>query len=72
MNGWTVAWIFWILMFFAIEIPALRDKNPGDTLTEHLRSWFSTKNMSKGWIFRRAILVVFLLWFAIHLFFQGA
>lgn len=52
MNWWTVAWVLWGLMFFVIEIPAIkadhRDTAPGPkkksrTLSLHFRRWFNVK-----------------------------
>lgn len=68
MNGWTLAWFFWIAMFFAIEIPAIVDKDPGDTLTEHTRRWFSTRTKSVQWRLRRLVLLFFLVWLVVHFF----
>jgi hypothetical protein len=68
MTTWTWAWLFWIAMFFAIETPALFNKDTGDTLSEHVRKWFSTMDKQKWWLIRRAVLAVFLLWLVIHFF----
>jgi hypothetical protein len=49
MNGWTWAWIVWILVFAVVEIPAIIRKNRAgddsdrDTLSDHLVSWFHIK-----------------------------
>lgn len=67
MNGWTTAWLFWLAMFLVIEIPALLNKNPGDTLSEHVWNWFSILNKSEGWLWRRVVLAAFLLWMVWHL-----
>lgn len=69
--GYTVAWLLWGAMFFVIEIPAILDKRSGDTLSEHLRKWFSTKDKSWGWVARRGVLALFFVWFIIHLFVDG-
>ncbi len=68
MDGYTVAWLLWIGMFFVIEVPALRNKQVGDTLTEHVRKWFSTKEKAKGWKARRGVLAAFLGWLTLHFF----
>jgi membrane-anchored glycerophosphoryl diester phosphodiesterase (GDPDase) len=68
IDGWTVAWIFWVAMFFVIEIPALINKTQGDTLSEHIRKWFSTTDKTRWWIARRAVLVLAMIWFLLHLF----
>lgn len=58
MSGWTWLWLFWVAMFFAIELPAVFDKKPGGTLSEHIWEWFSVKEKSKWWRVRRLVLVV--------------
>jgi len=67
MSGYTVAWIMWGLMFAAIEGAALFDKDRGDTLSEHVWSWFSVKDKGVGWKQRRAALGAFLTWLTTHL-----
>lgn len=66
MSGWTVLWLMWIAMFFAIEVPAILDKDRGDTLSEHVWKWFGITNKSRGYKLRRVILVFFLVWLVIH------
>lgn len=68
MSGWTFAWVLWLAMFGVIEVPAILNRTPGDTLSEHLRSWFSTRDMSRGWLVRRTALAGFFVWLIIHLF----
>ena len=68
MSAWTWAWVFWIAMFFVIETPAILNKSKDDTLSEHVRKWFSTMDKQKWWIARRAVLGLFLLWLAVHFF----
>jgi hypothetical protein len=40
---WTILWLVWIAAFFAIEVPALLNKQDGDTLSEHVWAWASIK-----------------------------
>lgn len=68
MSGWTVAWILWIAAFVAIEAPAIFNKTPGDTLSEHTRRWFATRTKPRAWRARRLVLACFLLWLALHFF----
>ena len=68
MSGWTVAWLVWGAGFFAIEIAALVRKTEGDTLSEHLRDWFATRDKPRAWRLRRYALAVFFVWFIPHLF----
>ncbi len=65
---YTVLWLIWIALFGAIEIPALINRQGGDTLSEHVRKWFSTREKSKGWLARRTALGAFLAWLAYHFF----
>ncbi len=68
MDGWTAAWIIWGAMFAAIELPAVLNRTDGDTLSEHLRSWFALRGKPAGWVARRAALAGFFAWFVAHLF----
>lgn len=66
MDGWTVAWVFWIVGFFVIEMPAVFNKTEGDTLTEHITKWFSLKDKAPGWVLRRLSLLAGLGWLCYH------
>ena len=68
MDGWTVCWLLWSVMFAAIELPAVLNRTDGDTLSEHLRSWFALRGKPAGWVVRRAALAAFFAWFVAHLF----
>jgi hypothetical protein len=63
---WTWAWIFWLVIFFAIEIPAALNNTSGDTLTENIRSWFSIKHKGRAWRIRRIALLSLLAWLVVH------
>lgn len=81
MSGWTIAWLLWIAAFFAIELPALLNKQRGDTLSEHIWQWFAVKwsprtgvgphgspFVSVAWVYlRRGVLALFLVWLLLHL-----
>lgn len=69
MSGYTVAWIIWIIMFGAIEGMALIDKDRGDTLSEHIWTWFSVRDKGSGWRIRRGALIAGLSWLVVHLLF---
>lgn len=71
MSPYLVAWILWILMFFAIEIPALVERRPGDTLSAYIWRWFSIKEKSPGYRWRRLVLVIGLVWLVLHLLTGG-
>lgn len=74
MNPWTIAWLVWLGAFVAIEGPALANKTPDDTLSEHVWKWFATRKedmqhrgKTKGWVkVRRLALVSFLVWLLLH------
>ena len=75
MSQWTIAWLVWLGAFVAIEGPALANKTPGDTLSEHVWKWFATRREDlrndKGKAsarvkIRRVVLVSFLAWLSLH------
>jgi hypothetical protein len=67
MSFWTLAWIFWLLFFAAIEGAALLRKGPDDTLSEHVWKWFQIRNKPRAWTWRRAVLAAFLVWLLVHM-----
>lgn len=75
MPDWfyTVAWIFMFLWFAVIESAALFDKDPGDTLSEHLRKWLGTRKDSPIWhrIIGWTVFVGFWVWFIPHILLGG-
>lgn len=66
MSGYTALWIFWVIMFGAIEGPAIANKQPGDTLSEHVWRWFAIKDKSPQWRVRRLALLSGMVWLATH------
>jgi energy-converting hydrogenase Eha subunit F len=68
MDGWTVAWIVWGVAFLGIEFGSVIVQHPGGTLSDHLRTLFSTRRRDAGWVLRRAALVVSLVVLGLHLF----
>lgn len=71
MSVWTILWILWGVMFAAIEGVAIRNDARGDTLSEHLRLWFSThdKRGRSVWL---VVSGVFLAWFVTHIAVAGS
>lgn len=67
MSGWTVAWILWLAMFAVIELPALLNKQRGDTLSETIWDWFKIRDKPRQWTVRRAVLAGFLTWLLVHM-----
>lgn len=52
---YTIGWIVWILGFGVLEYKAIKDKRPGDTLSEHVWEAIGTKDKSPSainWICR--------------------
>lgn len=67
MSGYTFAWLLWGAMFVAIEYPAITNKQPGDTLSEHIWRWGAVKGKPRGWQWRRLVLLTSLSWLTAHL-----
>jgi hypothetical protein len=65
MTGYTVAWIIWLAMFFAIEFTALK-RTQGETFSAYVWRWASVKNKSKGWQIRRLTLLATMAWLTIR------
>jgi len=69
VSPWTARWLVWIALFFCLEIPALLNKQDGDTLSEHFWAWFHVKDSRHTpivWVLRGALLVG-LAWLFFHL-----
>lgn len=58
----------WGAAFVVIEGAALISKQPGATLSEHLRAWASLNGKGSAWQLRRVLLAAGLVWLAVHLF----
>lgn len=71
MTPWTWLWLAWIVSFFAIEVPAIRNDIKNDTLSEHVRLWFrtDTKLGRTLWLF---VSGSFAAWFIVHIAVAGA
>ncbi|MFB4318472.1 hypothetical protein [Actinomadura sp. 21ATH] len=67
MSPYLAAWIFWVMMFFAIELPALFNRRQGDTLSEVIWNVFAVRGKPAGWQLRRLGLLVGLVWLVAHL-----
>ena len=66
----TIAWIGWLVAFVVIEAIAIKSKARGDTLSEHVWSWFSIRK-SKNNVFTYGFLL-FWLCLTIHFVTGGA
>jgi hypothetical protein len=64
--SYTILWIMWILAFLVIEGAAIFNKDPGDTLSEHVWKWFSVTDKGIGWRIKRVILLAFMGWLTVH------
>lgn len=67
MSGYTFAWLFWIAMFATIEAAAIINRQPNDTLSEHIWRWAATRTKPTGWQVRRFALLAALAWLSTHL-----
>lgn len=68
-TKWTWAWVLWLVIFLATELPAAIRKSKLDTLSEQVWEWFgvrSTKPYSRA---RRALLFAFMLVLSSHFIF---
>jgi len=52
-NGYNVAWLGWVVMFFVIEIPAIFNNRGDDTLTDRIYTLFAVRDKPAGWQWRR-------------------
>ncbi|MCP2341906.1 hypothetical protein [Actinomadura rupiterrae] len=71
MSPYVFAWILWVLMFFAIELPAVFNRQPGDTLSEVIWNVFAIRGKPLGWQLRRLALLLGLAWLVAHLLSGG-
>jgi hypothetical protein len=53
-------------MFAVVEGAALINKKPGDTLSEHVWSWFGIRGKPAGYKARRFALLAFMAWLTTH------
>ena len=69
-------WVIWLSLtvgsFLALEIPALRNRREGDTLSEHVWRWLKVRTARSDagasfLILARVALGAFLIWLAGHL-----
>lgn len=71
MSVWTVLWVLWGAAFAVIEGVAIVNDKRDDTLSEHLRKWFSTRDKAG----RTVWLVIsgsFFAWFVTHIAVAGS
>lgn len=69
-TKWTWAWLAWAGAFAVIEGVALMNKKEGDTLSEHLRLWFSTMSNDGGLgcHLKKVVPLAFVIWLVGHLY----
>ena len=69
-SKYTVLWIIWIVAFGVIEYPALKNKDFGDTLTEHIWKLIGTNTPGRNWEnwLARIVLVGGFIWVIPHFF----
>lgn len=73
-HAYWVVWVVWVgllgLVGFAVpEALALKNKVPGDTLSERVRAWFRADTSGGGWTFAGVwtVLLAVWLWFLGHI-----
>ncbi|MDM4718429.1 hypothetical protein QTQ03_02035 [Micromonospora sp. WMMA1363] len=64
----TALWIGWLAAFAIVEGIALFNKQPDDTLSEHVWKWFAVgSSQPTGWTrLRRFALLAFMAWLTLH------
>jgi hypothetical protein len=72
-KRYTWLWAIWIALFGVIEWRAIKDKRPGDTLSEHVWKLIGKREYQKqgAWLLWRIGLGGLLVWLIAH-FFGGA
>lgn len=68
MSAWSWAWLALLIAMGVLELAALLNKRPDDTLSEHVWKWFAIKDKRRtGWPqARRLLLLASLAWLAVH------
>jgi hypothetical protein len=73
---WSWLWIGWGVAFLVIEAAALINKDRGDTLSEHVWSWFQLRGRKDGkrpWqVLLRLGFVCFWVWLTFHFLSGGS
>lgn len=64
-SWWSLLWAAWIVLFFAIEIPAVLNGSPDDTLSEHV--WHLLSIGSVFWFLVAGLLI----WLLYHFLWEG-
>lgn len=59
-SKWSWLWVVWFALFLAIELPAIFNDTPDDTLSEHV--WAITSIPFFWWLFAG-----FFVWLVAHL-----
>lgn len=62
----TWAWLVALGLLLALEVVALVNRQPGDTLSEHVWRWFSVGDRAPFWRLRRVVLLAFMAWLTVH------
>ena len=68
MSSWSMTWLGLIAVGVVIELAALTNKRPDDTLSEHVWRWFAVREKKRrGWVgARRAALLLLMVWLTVH------
>lgn len=71
-HPWTLLWIGWGALFFAIEIPAVLNERRNDTLSEHVWRFLGVKRELTWRVrLRRIGFIAFWGWLSMHFFRRG-
>lgn len=72
MIFFTSFWLIWAVAGIAVELVAVLDKKPGDTLSEHVWKWLTGQVFKPmaipawlAWVFR-VVLAAFFIWLGPH------
>ena len=69
-RKYTALWVVWIVAFGVIEYAALKNKDTGDTLSEHIWKLIGTNTPGRNWEnwLARAVLAGGFVWAVPHFF----
>lgn len=72
MSGWSWYWLLWIVVGFAVPETIALVRNPKDTLSDTVWSWFNVKTGMPIWQWNvlHVALLGFLIWLLGHMAFR--
>jgi hypothetical protein len=71
VSWYTLAWLAWMAWFVVVEGVALFNKEPDDTLSEHVWKWFRVRDRRPTAVVvaGRVALALFMVWLGLHFVF---